>query len=258
MPVPDWWNSTEPDIHKCVQGFSSKLQAKIEELQPHKVIEKNPFLYRARNPENAYELANHLLSAFLSSSEETMFGDILEEISIVICAASRLGRKSGIQGIDVEYDDELGRTLIQVKSGRNWGNSSQQKKLKENFASATKVLRQGSRIQVRCVEGICYGPSETKDKGSHIRIVGNDYWADVCGWRDAGRYILHIVGSHAGNGMHDLKARACEDIVSYFRETDICDNRGRVNWDRLFDLIMTPVARRPRPHANLRIRDVVS
>ena len=246
MEFPDWWVDAESEVHDCVRGFTNQLADKIEGLQPHKLIEKNPFLYRARGPEDAATLATYLLNAYLSSSEETIFGTILEQIAQVLCAAGKDGRKSGIPGIDIEYDVRRQRTLVQVKSGPHWGNSSQQEKLRDNFRTATRILRQGSDLHVRCVEGICYGPSNTKDKGSHVQLVGFDFWEDVCGWREAGRGVLHIIGEHGGNGLRDIRTRAREDIVSYFRDTSICREDLTLNWDRLFDLIMTSARNRPR------------
>lgn len=49
-----------------------------------------------------------------------------------------------IENIDLEYDRAATRTLVQIKSGPNWGNASQKRALQERFASATRTLKQGS------------------------------------------------------------------------------------------------------------------
>jgi len=197
VPHPDWWDKAEPGIHAAISDFSEWMQNKVATIRPYQLIVKNPYLFRARSPESADQLAARLIEAFLSSSEETRFGDILEETAIAICRAAKGGWKSSADGIDLEYDENGIRTIMQIKSGTNWGNSSQRKKLVADFQSATRTLRQGSGIQVRCVEGICYGPSGIKDYGSHIRLVGNDFWQGISGWPDTGRAVLQARGSAA-------------------------------------------------------------
>lgn len=245
MPYPDWWDKAEPGIHAAISDFSEWMQNKVATIRPYQLIVKNPYLFRARSPESADQLAARLIEAFLSSSEETRFGDILEETAIAICRAAKGGWKSSADGIDLEYDENGIRTIMQIKSGTNWGNSSQRKKLVADFQSATRTLRQGSGIQVRCVEGICYGPSGIKDYGSHIRLVGNDFWQDISGWPDTGRAVLRVVEQHAANGLTKVIAEARAAVVGYLQRAGVTTH-GDVNWDRLYDLIMMPTRERPR------------
>ena len=82
------------------------------------------------------QFATSSLDAFLSSSEETMFGTLVEQCAVVICRHGKGGMKSTAEGIDIEYVENGARTIIQVKSGKHWGNSSQRKKMKEYFTKA--------------------------------------------------------------------------------------------------------------------------
>lgn len=239
MHYPDWWERAEPDIHTAIGDFADWMRNKINAIKPHRLIVKNPYLFRARAPAGAEQLAARLIDAFLSSSEETRFGDILERTAISICREAKGGRKSGASGIDLEYDEDGTRTIMQIKSGTNWGNSSQHKKLVSDFQAATRVLRQGSDIQVRCVEGICYGASGVKDRGSHVRLVGNAFWEDISGWPHAGRAVLRIVGHHAANGLTEVVTAARASVVEYLEQSGATVH-GVVDWDRLYDLIMAP------------------
>lgn len=243
---PDWWTQAEPGIHDAVSGFTDWMREKISTIEPRKLIVKNPYLFCARAPVDADQLARRLIDAFLSSSEETKFGEILEKIAIAVCHAAKGGRKSGIEGIDLEYDEGSTRTIMQIKSSPNWGNSSQHKKLAENFRKATIVLRQGGIGQgVRSVEGICYGPTRHTDHLLHEKVVGNAFWHDICGWEDAGKAVLSIVGKHASNGMSNLVETAKTKMVTYLEENDAASS-GTVHWNRLYDLIMMPTTKRPR------------
>ena len=55
---------------------------------------KNPYLFKAKNIETAGDLAKAILDAFLSSQEETIFGDLMENLSIHVCRQVFDGEKA--------------------------------------------------------------------------------------------------------------------------------------------------------------------
>ncbi len=73
---------------------------------------------------NAAEIVRGIADAFISSNEETIFGDWLEGLAIFINQKVYKGWKSGIPNIDLEFDKESIRYIINIKSGPNWGNRS--------------------------------------------------------------------------------------------------------------------------------------
>ena len=228
-------------------GFPAKLRAKLQ-TKPHTFISrKNPFLFRIRDAKNVEELAWRILDAFLSSSEETIFGDVLEDLAVIVCRHARGGQKSGIEHIDLEYSDPSGaRMLIQVKSSVHWGNSSQHKALREAFARAMTILRQGNRnLHVRCIEGCCYGKSEIKDRGTHERIVGYEFWKEISGWEGTASAILKLVGEYAENGLQDAREHAHGVVVNYLHEMEVATDTG-LAWDKLLHIIMTGAPRGKR------------
>ncbi len=239
MCTPDWWERAEVDVHSSVAHFSDRVRAKLSD-HPGKIIaKKNPFLFRARVSTDANLLARMIVDAFLSSSEETMFGNVLEGIVIDICSHAKGGRKSSTESIDLEYDEGQQRTIVQIKSGPNWGNSRQKKALANSFNTARQVVRQGRNVDVRCVEGICYGPSETRDLGTHWRLIGNDFWHDISDWDGTARAVFNIIGEHAGNGLEEARESAYNDMVSFLRSRDVVTTGGQVAWNLLLDLVMT-------------------
>ena len=164
---PDWWESGEAEIDEVLIGFTEGLKAKLVELgdKPMSLLgRKNPFLFRVRGRETVDGFAWSMVDALLSSSEETKFGGIFEKCAEIVCRHGKNGQKSGIEGIDLEYSESSKkRVLIQVKSGKNWGNSSQIKQLKQNFEKASRVLKQGGSVSdVRCIEGISYRPLKSE------------------------------------------------------------------------------------------------
>jgi len=230
---PVWWSGVEDQIDSLMQDYVVKIGQKLEVTPANIVLRKNPFLYRVRAIEGTDQLATMLVDAYLSSSEETIFGNTLEGIAIAICSHSKGGRKSGISNIDLEYDEGSTRTVIQIKSGPNWGNSSQHKSLLSSFTSASKILRQGSKkIDVRCVEGICYGKSKSTDRGSHLRLIGDDFWFDISGSAETPQAIMQMIGGHAGNGLYEARKKAEADIVEYLEHHTV-SRSNKIDWERL-------------------------
>lgn len=67
-------------IAEALEKFYGSLIVKIDGLDIKKVMKrKNPYLYRAKAMESASEIVESVLSAFVSSSEETIFGNCFFE-----------------------------------------------------------------------------------------------------------------------------------------------------------------------------------
>ena len=104
--------------------FHEKRILSLNNLRLPKILRrKNPYLYRAKNVLTADEIVRSIVDAHLSSSEEGIFGDWLEGLAIFINQKVYNGWKSGIPGIDLEFDFNNRRYIVTIKSGPNWGNS---------------------------------------------------------------------------------------------------------------------------------------
>lgn len=195
---PRWWLQVEPEANAAIMGFTTKLRRKLAEPPEKLVTRKNPFLFRVRVDSDAYEFAQMITNAYLSSSEETMFGNVLEEIAISICKHSIGGWKSSADKIDLEYTRDSTRYVMQTKSGTNWGNSSQRQSLVNSFQKAVKILRQGDpNLNIRCIEGVCYGKSMIRDLGTHTRYVGHAFWKEISNWEGTAAAVMELIGTHA-------------------------------------------------------------
>jgi len=123
-----------------------------------------------------------LTNAFLSSNEETIFGNWLEGLAIFICSKVYSGWKSGISGIDLEFDSEGNRYIVNIKSGPNWGNSSQIAKMRADFKTAMITLRtSNSKIRIVPVNGCFYGRDNKPDKGDYWKYCGQKFWEFISG-----------------------------------------------------------------------------
>jgi hypothetical protein len=151
----------------------ARLQA-LTGIDLRKIIrKKNPYLFRAKNMLVANDLVASMLDALLSSSEEKIFGDFLEALAIFISQITCQGRKSSAAGIDLEFDDADTRYLVAIKSGPNWGNSSQYQSLRTNFQRAVTVQKQArTSLKIQPVLGICYGKPKSSIMACTLKSCG--------------------------------------------------------------------------------------
>lgn len=139
-----------------------------------------------------------LIDAFLSSSEEKLFGDFLEGLAIFIAENTVGGRKSASQGIDLEFVNNDTLFLISIKSGPNWGNSSQYSALERDFLHAVRRIKQAqTKINVQPVLGICYGKSKTTYHNSYMKIMGQNFWHMISGVPNFYIDIIEPIGFNA-------------------------------------------------------------
>jgi hypothetical protein len=149
-------------VNENIVYFHRNRAKSLEVLTLNRLLCKNPYLFRAKNLMTAGELIQSLLEAFLSSSEEKHFGDFLENLAVFVAGQTCGGHKSTAQGVDLELINNSTHYVVSVKSGSNWGNSSQHKKLAQDLRDAVIRVRQ-SRVATRVepVLGICYGKTRT-------------------------------------------------------------------------------------------------
>jgi len=216
-------------------------QKKLNRLQSIKLKEvlkkKNPYLFRAKNLIVANDLISEILDAFLFASEEKMFGDLLENLAIFIAGKVHDGKKSAATGIDLDFNKKSVRYLVSVKSGPNWGNSSQQEKQRQNFSKAVTVLKQANKdIQVQTVLGICYGKSKDSYLHGHLRTMGQSFWYLISGNRDLYTDIIEPLGHKArrhNEKFTEEKAKILNQFTLEFT-LDFCDN-GSINWKKFVE-----------------------
>ena len=118
--------------HFIQTNISSFHTARLQSLRVLKIEtllkRKNPYLFKCKNILLADELVKIILDAHLSSQEESIFGHFLESLAIYINSHVYAGRKSCAEGIDLEFEKDHIKYIVSIKSGPNWGNSSQIKK----------------------------------------------------------------------------------------------------------------------------------
>ena len=183
-------------VEANIQTFHRRRLDKLQDLKLMNVVKrKNPYLFKAKNINAASEFVRTILDAFLSSQEEGIFGDFLEELAIFICGQVYDGRKSSAVGIDLEFEKDNIRYIISIKSGPNWGNSSQIAKMLDNFRQAKRILSTStSSTNVVAVNGCCYGKDRRPNKGDYFKFCGQEFWRFISGDGDLYTDIIEPLG----------------------------------------------------------------
>ncbi len=237
MPLPNP-KAIRDYVAANISGFHQTRLARLEDLKLKQILKrKNPYLFKAKNILTAEALVRVLLDAHLSSQEETLFGDFLEGLAIYINGETFGGKKSNAEGIDLEFDREEIRWLVSIKSGPNWGNSSQINKMRDNFKKATRIARTGkSKLDVRAVNGCCYGRDETPDKGDYQKLCGQRFWEFISGKSNLYVDIIEPLG-HQAKLRNDEFDQAYAQVVNRFTESFIADfcADGVIDWPRLVE-----------------------
>ncbi len=175
-------------------------------------------------------LVKQLLDAHLSSQEETVFGDFLESLAIYVCEESFGGRKSATEGIDLEFERDGNRYVVSIKSGPNWGNSSQIKKMKDYFRQARRISKQ----QLVAVNGCCYGRDNKPNKGDFLKLCGQPFWELISGDTTMYQRIIEPLGCRAKERNEEFEAEYAKVINRFTAQfiRDFCLPDGAIDWDR--------------------------
>lgn len=177
----------------------------------------------------------NLLDAFLSSSEEALFGDFLEKFAIFIAETTRRGRESGITGVDLEFSHNGADYLVSINSGTSWGNKSQQDEQQLDFQTAMRAMKQHNPTRnVQPVLGICYGKTRTSFPRGYMKVVGQSFWYFLS---DNANLYMDIIEplDYYMKDYTDAFLVERAHILNMFTQqfvNDFCDN-GVTNWERL-------------------------
>ena len=223
-------------IEKNISTFHAKRLQNLEELKLSKILKrKNPYLFKAKNILTAQDLVKTILDAHLSSQEETIFGDFLEGLARFICEKVHDGKKSSAEGIDLEFKKDKTTYIVSIKSGPNWGNSRQVKKLKEDFKKTKTILRTNNpNFHVVAINGCCYGKNKRPDKGDYFKFCGQQFWEFISSNENLYTEIIEPLG-HKASERNEEFVVAYEQIINKFTldfMNEFCID-GKVDWNKL-------------------------
>ncbi|MDO8498135.1 MAG: PmeII family type II restriction endonuclease [bacterium] len=173
---------------KVIVPFNKKRVSKLNELSLSYILRrKNPYLFKAKNIETSEELVKYVLDAYLSSQEETIFGNLMEELAIFVCQKVFNGykaEKGKFKSVDLIFMRDEKTYIVGIKSGVYWGNKDQISEMKNNFKKAKRILmNEGISNKVIAVNGCMYGKDNKPHKvdrrdneKSYYKYCGQEFW----------------------------------------------------------------------------------
>ncbi len=223
-------------VNQHIGAFHESRINRVKKIRLREILQKkNPYLFKAKNILTAQRLIESLLQAYLSSSEEELFGDFLEELASFIAGRTVGGKKSPGSGIDLEFTKDGVVYLVSIKSGVNWGNSSQYAALRDRFKKAVQILKQSKSVkEVQPVLASCYGKRKTVNNGQYLRICGQEFWHFISGNQDLYTDIIEPLGHNAKQRNQRYEEELAAVINKFTAEfsSDFCSD-GRIDWERL-------------------------
>lgn len=229
-------------IEEHITTFHTKRLESLEGLDFKKILRrKNPYLFKAKNVLTAQDLVSGFLDAHLQSQEETLFGNFIEGVAIFVCQNVFEGIKSTeLIGLDLEFSRNNVYYIVEIKSGTNWGNSSQVKKMRDNFKFAKQILlKQNPNLNIVAVNGCCYGIDNRPNKGDYFKYAGQEFWELISGDAELYTKIIQPFGYKAkekNEAFLEAYARTINKFTLNFAQK-FCNQKGEIEWERIVKFV---------------------
>lgn len=242
--------TVKKSIAHALENFYGSLIKKIDGIDISTIMKsKNPYLYRSKAMQSAAEIVDSVLQAFVSSSEETIFGNCFFE-PIAIAASN--GSKSVAEGIDLEVRDSLNNILfvVAVKSGTSVFNADSKQKQADNFNKAKKLATQG-HMAYEPIVGYAYGQKQETGRGKakiYQEVAGEDFWTMLTGDPDFYKKIIGFMGQLPEQYVDSFKqsyANASNRLIRDFSNM-FCKDDGSIDWEKLVEYNSGSISRQAK------------
>ena len=232
--------------HVITPFYNIRLE-KLQNLKLASILQrKNPYLFKAKNIELAGDLVKGVVDAFLSSQEETIFGNLLEGFAVFVAQHLYGGVKSELKSVDLEFARAGVYYIIGIKSGVSWGNADQINRMRDNFKAARKLLRKrGVTGKIVAVNGCIYGKDRNPLKRhadpekQYHKYAGQAFWEFISGDDNLYRAIITPIDKEARRKDDTFKKayaakvnEMTQDFTTNFMTTD-----NQIDWAKLIDYV---------------------
>ena len=221
-------------IGAALTDFYTSLTRTLDKIDVDKILKrKNPYLYRAKGINSAGQIVDGILAAYVSSSEETLFGNcFFEPIAIVVAG----GQKAVTEGVDITVDKDNTIYSIAVKSGTSVFNADSKKRQEQNFQSAQKRAQQARKAFFPVV-GYGYGKKKTKvgHEKFYLELAGKDFWEWLTGDPEFYTKIITYMGTRPEEYAQEFEEAYSRAENRMIREFTVkyCGQDGSIDWDAL-------------------------
>ncbi len=228
-------------VENHIGEFHASRIAKLQAINLKGLLmRKNPYMYKAKNIVTAGGMVESLAAAYMSSAEESIFGNWLEGLAKFVSEEVYGGYKSSATGVDLEFDKEGIHYFVSVKSGPSWSNSQSMGKLKRDFIQAVKIFNTSRKaVPTMCIEGCCYGnDNKGYNDSTHENYCGEKFWTLISGEPTLFVDIIEPLGFKAKEKNDEYFVEYGRMINKFTKEfiADYCDKEGNINWDKIVRL----------------------
>lgn len=237
-------------IADVIHPFYEKRVLGLDKMRLKDIIKrKNPYLFNAKNIQTAGDLAKYILDAFLSSQEETIFGDLLENLAIHISKEVFGGykaEKGKFPSVDLIFRRNKKLFIIGIKSGPNWGNSDQVNIMRRNLEKAKQQFKnKRKKEEIIKVNGCMYGKdnqsykeNKKNSKLSYHKICGQKFWELISGDGQLYKKIIQPLDKEAKKRDEAFKTlynkklnELTKDLIDSFCKNNLID------WNKIIDYV---------------------
>lgn len=140
--------------------------------------------------------------------------------------------------VSLEFEKDGVYYIFAIKSGPNWGNSSQIRKMKDDFRKAKQTLRtKHSQLNIVAINGCCYGRNIKPDKGDYFKYCGQVFWEFISGDPDFYIKIIRPLGYEARKRNLEFNKKyptVVNQFTSEFSQQFVIN--GEIDWDAIVRL----------------------
>lgn len=232
-------------IAELLEEFYKRRQAKLSELKLLEILRrKNPYLYRARGVKSAAEIVQEMLEAFVTSSDEGIFGDCFFEPLAKWAAMESNNDGTGrvivttaeAPSVDVIIQDAVSYIAVAVKSGTSVFTHMSRQKQEEDFASLrARVAKLKKHYEP--VVAYCYGRKAQRENTAapFTEVAGQACWERLTGEPDFYIRIVEVMKDIPERYVPTFRQELVKAENRLVKEFSIhfVDVDGGIDWKKL-------------------------
>lgn len=221
-------------IERCLDDFYKRRLKNLEKLQLRTVLKrKNPYLFKALATEKASELVQRMMEAYVSSSDEGIFGDaFFEQIARNLPTLT----SSHATGMDLTVEDKKSIRVYALKSGPNPFNASQKERQNTEFLELKSRLMKLHK-QFDPVLAYAYGTKTKPSSGKRIyrESAGQAFWEEITGDPDFYLKLIRLMKDIPMKRKEEHKSAWDAALNRFTKEfiEDFCFQDGHIDWEKL-------------------------
>lgn len=221
-------------IAQLLDDFYKRRIEKITTLRLKDTLKrKNPYMFRAIGTQKASEIVEGILAAYMSSSDEGIFGDAFFE---PLAKFASQGIIAPSEGIDIALETSTIYRAVAVKSGPSVFNAQSKRRQLQDFKTLENRIRK-LRKQFDPVIGYCYGKKKQQKKSdaNYRELAGQTFWKEITGEQDFYLKIVRLMEKKPQEHLPEYKKQFGAAVNRFTKEfiDEFCLTDGTINWEKL-------------------------